>query len=127
MLTRVMIAVLVLFAGLGTWMAWSYQQPSVSAEPFEAAKWSAGAGLAEGIGDPGCVRGAMALDLLQRKRLPGMTAGEVHALLGTPARYGPEWTYALGQCSGYGWQHSGLVVRFSPADGVIAASFQHAP
>lgn len=125
--TRATISVLCLVTGFGAWMAWSFHQPTVSAEAFVPSAWSASAELADGIGDPGCVRGGMALDLIDRERLMGMTAEEVSALLGTPMRFGLEWTYALGQCSGYGWHHSGLVVRFNPANRVTAAWFQHAP
>ena len=108
-------------------MAWSFYQPTASAEPFDRSAWVARSELADGVGDPGCVRGGMALDLIDRERLIGMTAEEVSALLGTARRYGSEWIYALGQCSGYGWHDSGLVLRFSHQDRVTAAWFQHAP
>lgn len=108
-------------------MAWSFYQPSVSAEPFDQLTWRARSELAGGVGDPGCVRGGMALDLIDRDHLNGMTAKEVSALLGAPTGHETDWTYALGQCSGYGWHDSGLVVRFGPANRVASAWFQHAP
>lgn len=125
--TKIIISALGLVTGMGAWMAWSFHQPTVSAEPFDPATWVASSELADGLGDPGCVRGGMALDLIDRERLMGMTAEEVSALLRTPMRCGPEWAYALGQCSGYGWHDSRLVVRFSLANRVTAAWFQHVP
>lgn len=114
MRSKATIAVLGLVTGIAALMAWSFYQPIVSAEPFVPSRWAAGAELADGVGDPGCVRGGMALDLIDREQLMGMTTEEISAILGTPMRHGSEWTYALGQCSGYGWHHSGLVVRFTP-------------
>lgn len=111
----------------GTWMVWSFYQPIVSAQTFDRAVWLAGAELTDGTGDPGCVRGGMGLNLIATRRLEGMTADEISALLGPRMIHVTEWTYALGQCSGYGWHDSGLVIRFGPDGRAIAARFQHAP
>ena len=107
--------------------AWSVSRPSVAAEPFSRPIWLHAAALASDVGDQGCIRGAMALDLVETKRAVGLAMADVAALLGTPARHGPEWSYALGQCSGFGWSHSALVVRFDGGGRSLEARFKHAP
>ena len=109
------------------WGAWSFSQPSVERQPFVQPTWAAGAETVNDIGDPGCVRGGMALDLIETGRLMKMSMDEVFSLLGRPRQYGPEWSYSLGQCSGYGWHHSDLEVRFDSAGRVVLAFFRHAP
>ena len=69
----------------------------------------------------------MALNLIGERRLEVRMADEISALLERPMRYGPEWTYALSQCSGFGWHDSGLIVRFDAKNRVIATRFDHMP
>jgi hypothetical protein len=110
-----------------SWLVLGVSRPSVEARPFDREEWLRNADLASGIGDPGCVRGAEALYLVERKALIGMSKGAVSAMLGAPSQHGSAWAYALGQCSGYGWNHSELVVRFGEKGEVVAARFTHAP
>ncbi len=123
--------IIAIFLGSGFiaagWIAWSFQQPSVQARPFDQSEWLRSANMATDVGDPGCGRGALALGLIESKRLSGLTKSEVSAVLGEPTRYGPNWSYALGQCSGFGWHHSGLRVQFDGVGKVVGAQFQHAP
>lgn len=109
----------------GFLVAWSAAQPTVEAEPFSRDIWLQAADVAGAIGDPGCVRGAMALDLLNSKRLTGLSKVKVEHLLGKPAEFGDGWSYSLGQCSGFGWSHSVLVLQFGVPDNVVSARFQH--
>ncbi len=81
---------ILLLAAIGCLAAWkvsSFHQPAVAARPFDRLAWLAGSEVAGGIGDNGCVRGGMGLDLLARNRLKGMSAEEVASLLGIPMRY----------------------------------------
>ncbi len=66
----------------------------------------------------------MALDLIESKRLAGATVPQVRELLGTPDGQEAEWVYALGQCSGFGWEHSELAVRFDSARRASEVRFQ---
>lgn len=111
----------------GGWLAWSYNQPSVNAQPFQRALWLNSSSILESVGDPGCVRGAMALDLIHSKRLVGMNPEELIALLGPAAEKGADWMYPLGQCSGFGWENSAMMIRIGSERKVIFARFQRAP
>lgn len=99
--------------------------PTVEAEPFSRNAWHQGAALSA-VQDPGCVRGGMALDLLEKGRLLGLTQAEVIDLLGTPADQAREWRYALGQCSGFGWSHSELRISFDNRGKAMEVKFEHA-
>lgn len=111
----------------GGWLAWSYNQPSVSAQPFQRASWLSGSSVLESVGDPGCVRGAMALELIDSNRLTGMNSEELTALLGPATEKGTDWIYPLGQCSGFGWEDSALMINLGSEKKVISARFQRAP
>lgn len=111
----------------GGWLAWSYNQPSVSAQPFQRASWLSGAGVLQGVGDPGCVRGAMALDLVDSNRLIGLSAEELTALLGPVTDNTADWAYPLGQCSGFGWEDSALMIKLGSEQKVVSVRFQRAP
>lgn len=111
----------------GGWLAWSYNQPSINSQPFQRASWLSGADVLESVGDPGCVRGAMALELIDSNRLIGMNPEELTALLGPVTEKGNDWMYPLGQCSGLGWEDSALMIRLGSEKKVISARFQRAP
>lgn len=111
----------------GGWVAWSYNQPSVGAAPFQRASWISGAGVLQSVGDPGCVRGAMALDLVDSNRLLGLSGEELTALLGPATDRGADWMYPLGQCSGFGWEDSALMIKLGSEKRAISARFQRAP
>jgi hypothetical protein len=111
----------------GGWLTWDYNQPSVDAQTFQQASWLSGAGVLEGIGGPGCVRGAMALDLIDSNRLIGMNSEEVRTLLGPSIEKGAAWVYPLGQCSGFGFEDSALMIQFGGERNVISARFQRSP
>ena len=66
----------------------------------------------------------MALDVLQKRLLNGKSRPEVLELLG-PLHTGRdfEFVYDVGQCSGFGWEHSQLLVRFGQDGKVRDAHF----
>lgn len=104
-------------------LARSCSQPSVDAQPFARDVWIADAGPWS-TNDPGCVRGSMALDLIESERLVGLRHVQVEELLGRPRTDRGTWVYELGQCSGWGWHHSYLTVHFGAGGLVAAAKFK---
>jgi hypothetical protein len=67
----------------------------------------------------------MAVDLLERGTLQNLSKKSVVEMLGEPnSEHGLTYHYALGQCSGWGWQHSNLTLNFSYAGTVIRADFE---
>lgn len=106
----VVAAVVAAFAGC-VYVAWFISQPAENLQPFDRVKWEQAA-LLDTSSDPGCFRGNMALDLINRKALSGKTGPEVVTLLGTPpdASSG-SWLYPVGQC-GVLWGHHNLQVTF---------------
>lgn len=126
-ITKVSILLLGSCVVAGGGVAWSYKQPSVSAAPFQRASWISGAGVLRNVGDPGCVRGAMALDLVDSNRLLGLSGEELTALLGPATYRGNDWMYPLGQCSGFGWEDSALMIKLGSERRAISARFQRAP
>ena len=104
------------FAGC-IYVAWTISQPTESPRPFDPVKWEQAA-LLDTTADPGCFRGGMALDLIDRKALSGKTSPEVASLLGVPPNAGPSsWLYPVGQC-GFLWGGHDLQVTFG-ADGKV--------
>ena len=121
------LSVVVLVLSTTVWIVWEFSQPSEAKQRFIRTEWLARESLATGIGDPGCVRGGMALDLIDRELLLGMRTAEVLALLGSTSRQDSDWCYALGQCSGLGWYDSELIVRFDTSNRVASVSFHRVP
>ncbi|WP_181880994.1 hypothetical protein [Crenobacter cavernae] len=102
----------------------SLQRPSVNSEPFDTHKWRRNTDIYAATNDPGCVRGGMALDLIEKGSLVGKTHSEIFLLLGRPDRSENRvLTYELGQCSGFGWHNSLLIVGFEAGDKVSYARF----
>jgi hypothetical protein len=113
---------------LAGWLFWSHRQPTHPAEPFDARAWQAAAPVYQASADPGCVRGGMAQDLIDRQLLVGKSAAQVRELLGEPdgRRSATAWTYELGQCSGWGWSDSVLLLEFDAGGTqVLRAVFEH--
>jgi len=119
------VLLLALLAAAG--LLWHYRQPGFSAEPFDASAWKAAAPAYGTSGDPACVRGGMAQDLIERQLLIGKSAPQVLELLGEPVRRGARaWAYELGPCSGWGWSDSELLLEFDAGGTqVLRAVFQH--
>ena len=95
-------------------LTWSYYFDVTSgAEPFSSSNWVELSNPYKITNDPGCVRGGMALDLIQKEILKSKTKKQVSEILGTPDKISDStFSYKLGQCSGLGWHHSILVIKF---------------
>lgn len=106
----------VIFAGC-IYVASVISQPTENPRTFDPVKWEQ-AVLLDTSNDPGCFRGGMALDLIDRKTLSGKTGPEVVSLLGAPpSSSSGSWLYPVGQC-GFLWGHHDLQVTFG-ADGKV--------
>ncbi|MES2947354.1 MAG: hypothetical protein V4858_02325 [Pseudomonadota bacterium] len=121
----VVIALVAVLAGC-VYVAWVISQPSEEPRPFAHAEWEQSA-LLDTSADPGCFRGGMALDLIDRRTLLGSTAAEVTALLGTPTSASSGlWLYPVGQC-GLLWGQHALHVVFGPDAKVTGATLENQP
>ena len=79
---------------------------------FEAYEWKRLLAVINESSDPGCVRGDMAQDLIDNKRLVGLMKAQVAVVLGNPDEsHVGRWLYSVGQC-GFDWRLSFLVIRF---------------
>ncbi len=90
---------------------WTFSTPEQK-RSFESDEWKQSLALINQANDPGCVRGGMALDLIDNKRLVGLTKAQVVGLLGNPDEsHVKRWLYSVGQC-GFDWRQSFLMIRF---------------
>lgn len=84
---------------------------------FEAAAWKSLRDSAE-LNDPGCVRGGMAIDLVNSGVLIGLSRMELLMKLGDASESKPDLiSFALGQCH-WDWKHSELAVLIDPSSRV---------
>jgi hypothetical protein len=89
---------------------------SLIAEPqaFSKEAWQRHRLDIESSNDPGCVLGGLTQDILNKERLSGKSKQYVLDQLGPPdRREASSLVYSIGQCHGWGWHHSELVVRLS--------------
>ena len=90
---------------------WTFSTPEQK-RSFESDEWKRSLALINQAKDPGCVRGGMALDLIDNKRLVGLTKAQVAGLLGnSDESHAKHWLYSVGQC-GFDWRQSFLTIRF---------------
>ena len=96
------------------YLAWSFYY-GVEAErsTFSPASWKEKANVYAHSADLGCVRGGMAIDIVETNLLRGKPIAEVKTLLGEPdgAKEGQIY-YELGQCSGHGWHNTIFQISF---------------
>lgn len=119
MLTKLLLGSVALITMAAAYGFWAFNQPSHPSETFSAAEWAKRRDIYSVSADPGCVRGGMALDLMNRQLLAGLQDTQVATLLGAPDDQSHRsWRYELGQCSGFGWHSSQLVVTLSTAGSV---------
>jgi hypothetical protein len=86
---------------------------------FSQEEWQREKTTLELSADPGCTLGPMTQDLLQSGRLQGAKREQVVQLLGQPrSQTGDLLIYPIGQCHGWGWHHSELVLVLSPSKAV---------
>ena len=68
----------------------------------------------ESSNDPGCVLGGLAYGLKESRLLAQRQERFVFEQIGQPTkREGDDLVYSVGQCHGWGWHHSELVVQLS--------------
>ena len=85
-------------------------KPSV----FSQDSWNDLRPILELSADPGCVLGGLAQDLAITGRFNQKPEQLVLQTLGRPdRRLDTELVYAVGQCHGWGWRHSELVLQLS--------------
>lgn len=107
-----MLGTLVLMMAALAYARWAFLGPSHPPEAFVADEWRERLNVIANSNDPGCVRGGMALDLIDRELLDKLQAIQVATLLGPPDQQSnSSWGYELGQCSGFGWHNSRLLVK----------------
>lgn len=97
---------------------------SFAAEPasFSKEAWHQLRAEVESSADPGCVLGPLAQDLVRSGHLNQKSRRHVVEQLGEPSKQqGTDLVYAIGQCHGWGWHHSELVVQFSEDGAVVGA------
>lgn len=123
---QILVITLVAVLAACIYVAWAISQPSEKPRPFDRAEWEQ-SDLLDTSADPGCFRGGMAFDLIDRKTLFGSTAAEVTALLGAPTSASSDlWLYPVGQC-GLLWGHHALHVAFGPDAKVTSATLESLP
>ena len=90
---------------------------------FTPETWRKHRMVIEETADPGCILGPMAQDLIQAPHLLGSSATDVRKLLGEPsAQSTSALVYAIGQCHGWGWHHSELVLSMTSGEVITEAS-----
>jgi hypothetical protein len=119
--TGLLLAAVFLVAALAAAALWPSAPPA--REPFDATAWKGRVEALEETGDAGCVRGGMAVDLIESRVLVGATATQVVERLGSPDKAHGAWRYAVGQC-GRWWEQSALVLTFDAGARVAQASLQ---
>jgi hypothetical protein len=95
----------------------SFNSFEAKRQAFVPEQWHAQRHSVAESGDPGCILGPMTSDLLQTGQLRGLSKTQVLQLLGPPdSKSSATLSYAIGQCHGWGWHHSELVLALSGAE-----------
>ncbi len=100
---------------------------SFDAEPvaFRPDDWRKLQPDVESSNDPGCVLGGIANGLANSGLLNQKQEQFVIEQIGQPSRReGNRLVYAVGQCHGWGWHHSELVVHLSAEGTVLKTDFR---
>ena len=123
--TWAVVGALVIASSCAGLLVWAFAKPSAGSRPFVSGEWISAA-QAKSAKEGACQRGSMAFDLVDRRLLIGMSAGEVDSLLGgmpvTTARGFA--AYSIGLCPEFGWRDSELRLVFDGMTGkVISVTF----
>jgi hypothetical protein len=117
------VAVVVLALVVWTWS--SFYEVIETQRPFDRSEWLA-APHRDTSADPGCYRGGMALDVVRSARLIGKDAAYTESVLGPPEGRSPGvWHYSIGQCTGFGWHNTDLLIHFDSRFMVTKAEVRH--
>ena len=101
-------------------MVHSYQSFAAEPQAFSKEAWQRQRVDVESSNDPGCVLGGLTQDILIKGRLKAKSEQYVLDQLGPPdRREASNLVYFIGQCHGWGWDHSELIVRLSAAGVVL--------
>jgi hypothetical protein len=104
-------------------VAHSFSAFDAQRQAFSRETWHELKPLMEQTADPGCILGPMTQDLIQSGQLLGTTATKALQLLGAPSSQSASGlVYAIGQCHGWGWYHSELVLAVSPQSAITGLS-----
>ena len=114
------IFVVISMAAMPIFWTFSKTYDSEQIRTFEPDEWKRSLASISQLNDPGCVRGGMAQNLINSRRLVGLTKPQVVVLLGNPEEsHVRGWLYALGQC-GLGWSLSFLAIAFDASEKVTS-------
>ena len=118
------LAIIIGILALLGYLTWSYHYDvSAVRTSFASDIWQDNTNIYADSNDPGCIRGGMAIDLVETKLLRGKTISEVTYLLGDPIEASDQALhYELGQCSGFGWYNTLLSVSVNNNGEVSRAS-----
>jgi hypothetical protein len=114
-------ATLIVSVSLAALSYWYLNLPTAKAVSFNQRLWLE-ASSRDQENDPGCYRGGMAMELVDKRLLNGKTGPELISLIGVPSNSSAgSWTYPVGQC-GMLWEHFHLRVDVGPEGEVIGAA-----
>ncbi len=100
---------------------WYLNLPTAKAVSFNQRLWIEASSL-DKENDPGCYRGGMAIELVEKRLLNGKTAPEIISLIGVPSSSkAGSWIYPVGQC-GMLWEHFHLRVDIGSEGKAIGAA-----
>ena len=112
--TKIALSFLVVISMALMPIFWTFSKTydSEKTRTFEPDEWKRSFAMINKSSDPGCGRGDMAQDLIDNKRLVGLTKAQVAVFLGNPdVSHVRRWLYSVGQCS-FDWRLSFLMIRF---------------
>ena len=114
MIKRLGIVLGVLVCITGASFYWLLAGVRVESQPFDSLTWKQLYETSQ-LNDPGCVRGGMALNLIDSGALVGVSRATVLFALGEPDSSQQHLlTFGLGQCH-WDWRHSELAVWLNAA------------
>ena len=114
-------ATLILSVSLAALLYWYLNLPTAKAVSFNQRLWIEASSL-DKENDPGCYRGGMAMELVEKHLLNGKTVPELISLIGVPSNSSSgSWTYPVGQC-GMLWEHFHLRVDIGSEGKAIGAA-----
>lgn len=114
-------ATLILSVSLAALLYWYLNLPTAKAVSFNQRLWLEASSLDQ-ENDPGCYRGGMAIELVEKRLLNGKTAPEIISLIGLPSSStAGSWIYPVGQC-GMLWEHFHLRVDIGSEGKAIGAA-----
>jgi hypothetical protein len=114
-----------LVLALVMWAWSSFYDVIETQKPFDRSEWLA-APHRDTSADAGCYRGGMALDVVRSARLVGKNEEYTESILGPPEDRSPGiWHYPIGQCTGFGWHNTDLLIHFDSRYLVTKAELRH--